>query len=73
MMDLYRRARDEVPYNATRFLRMVGERGGCDTALYLLRADTVSDGFAALWEAGRLDLTVEALILWQRRREACLR
>lgn len=66
MMDLYYRARDEAHYNATRFLRMVGEQGGYQTALYLLHATSTSDGFAALWERGRLDLTVEALILQRR-------
>ena len=32
-------------------------------ALTLLASPTVSDGFAALWQCGRLDLTVEALVL----------
>ncbi len=29
----------------------------------LIHADTVSDGYTALWEKGRLDLTVEAMII----------
>ena len=66
MMELYHRAKDEVHYNATRFLQMVGEQGGCQAARTLLHAGTVSDGFTALWERGRLDLTVEALILPDR-------
>ena len=63
MLDIYRRAKAEADYNATRFLRMVLERGGLETAQYLLRASTVSDGYTALWERNRLDLTVEAMIL----------
>ena len=68
MMNIYRRAKSEVDYNATRFLRMVGEQGGHQAALTLLHSPDVSEGYTALWELGRLDLTVEALILqpeWQ--------
>ena len=63
MLDIHRRAKAEANYNATRFLRMVLERGGLETAQYLLRSSTVSDGYTALWERNRLDLTVEAMIL----------
>lgn len=63
MLEIYRRAKSDAHYTATRFLGMVVERGGLDTARYLLHATTVSDGYTALWERGRLDLTVEALIL----------
>lgn len=63
MLDIYRRAKSEADYNATRFIGMVSDRGGLETARYLLHATTVSDGYTALWERGRLDLTVEAVIL----------
>jgi len=63
MLEIYRRAKSEADYNATRFLGMVSERGGLETARTLLHAATVSDGYAALWERRRLDLTVEAVIL----------
>jgi len=68
MIEVYRRARSEAGYTATRFLGMVSERGGLETARYLLHAPAVSEGYTALWERGRLDLTVEAVILearWQ--------
>jgi hypothetical protein len=68
MLGIYRRAKVEAGYNATRFLGMVVERGGLETARYLLHAPTVSEGYAALWERKRLDLTAEAMILrpeWQ--------
>jgi hypothetical protein len=68
MVDIYRRAKAEAGYNATRFIGMVSERGGLETARYLIHAATVSEGYAALWERGRLDLTVEALILGDRWR-----
>lgn len=63
MLEVYRRAKSEAGYSATRFLGMVSERGGLETARYLLHAATVSEGYAALWERRRLDLTVEAVIL----------
>ena len=68
MLNIYRRAKAEAGYNATRFLSMVVEHGGLETARYLLHAETVSEGYTALWERKRLDLTVEAMILrpeWQ--------
>ena len=63
MVGVYERAKAEAGYNATRFIQMVSEHGGLEAARMLLSSNQVSDGFTALWEAGRLDLTVEALIL----------
>jgi len=68
MFEIYERAKAECHYNASRFLQMVAERGGLSTAQYLLHAPGLSDGFTALWECNRLDLTVEAYVLkpeWQ--------
>ena len=48
MLNLYRRAKAEAGYNATRFLSMVVEHGGLETARYLLHATTVSEGYTAL-------------------------
>ncbi|MBI2909768.1 MAG: hypothetical protein HYX92_19180 [Chloroflexi bacterium] len=63
MLLVYERAKTECRYNATRFLQMVCEQGGLNAAKPLLRAEALSDGFVALWECGRLDLTMEALLL----------
>lgn len=63
MMDIYRRALDECNYNAMRFLQMLHEHRGLITAKILINAPHVSDGYTALWERNRLDLTVEALII----------
>jgi hypothetical protein len=62
MVNVYRRAKEEAGYHATLFLRMVSEHGGLVAAQRLLHSPTVSDGFRALWERGRLDLTMEALV-----------
>jgi hypothetical protein len=63
MVDVYHRVKAETGYNATYFLQMVSERGGVDAARRLLHSTAVSDGFTALWERRRLDLSVEALVL----------
>lgn len=62
MMEIYRRAKVEVQYNDTRFHQLLCKYHGLETAKLLLHANAVSDGYTALWERGRLDLTVEALI-----------
>jgi hypothetical protein len=63
MLDIYRRAKSEAKYNAIRFLQMVTDHGGLRTAHMLINSANVSEGYTALWERGRLDLTVEAMIL----------
>jgi hypothetical protein len=62
MFRIYQRAHSEANYNATRFLKMLHEHRGLETARILLHSANVSEGYAALWERGRLDLTVEAVI-----------
>lgn len=62
MLGIYQRAHSEANYNATRFLHMLHEHRGLETARILLHAPNVSEGYTALWERGHLDLTVEAVI-----------
>lgn len=63
MLLVYDRARTEANYPATYLLNMLAEHGGLATARKLLHSPAVSDGFAALWERGRPDLTVEAQVI----------
>jgi len=63
MIRIYQDAKSLAGYNASRFLSMVSELGGLQTARSLLHASNVSDGYTALWDRGHLELTVEALIL----------
>ena len=63
MKTIYIRAKEEADYTATRFMQMVANKGGLETAQYLLHSSTVSEGYSSLWERNRLDLTVEALVL----------
>jgi Protein of unknown function DUF262 len=63
MKDVYVRAKSEANYTASYFLTMLSTYGGLGTAQKLLASTDVSSGFAALYERGRLDLTVEALVV----------
>lgn len=63
MRDVYVRAKKEANYTAGYFLTMLTEHGGLGTAHRLLASAEVSSGFTALYERGRLDLTVEALVI----------
>jgi len=67
MFTVYRRAKDEARYNATIFLQMLTDKGGLQTAKTLINAPKPSDGYTALWERGRLDLTVEAVVVENAR------
>jgi hypothetical protein len=63
MLGIYQRALSEAHYKATRFLSMLSEHGGLETARILIHSPAVSEGYTALWQRGRLDLTVEAVII----------
>ena len=63
MKAVYDRGRTEAGYNAAYFLSMLSQYGPQETAHRLLASPAISDGFAELWERGRLDLTVEALVI----------
>jgi len=63
MKDVYLRAKTEANYNAGYFVGMLSTYGGLGTAKKLLASTEVSAGFGALYERGRLDLTVEALVI----------
>jgi len=60
MMEIYHRAKSDADYNATRFLQMLTNVGGHETARRLI--PNMSEGFTKLWEKCRLDLTVEAMV-----------
>lgn len=63
MVGIYKTAKAELGYNATRFLQMITEQGGLAAARQLLNASAVSEGFTTLWEHQRLDLSVEAHVV----------
>ena len=63
MTDIYKRADKECDYRPTRFLQMLSSEGGIETAKQLINKPGGTDGFVKLWELGRLDLSVEALVI----------
>jgi len=67
MFEIYERAKSEAGYRAAIFHRMLSDRGGLETAKYLINAKDQSDGYTALWEKRRLDLTVEAMVVEQQK------
>jgi hypothetical protein len=62
MMEIYLRARSEAAYTASIFHGMLSKMGGLATARQLINDTKESQGYTALWERGRLDLTVEAVV-----------
>lgn len=69
MVEIYKTSKNELGYNATRFLQMLSEIGGFNTAKELIKKDDVSEGFIILWENGRLDLSVESYVLKDKYKE----
>jgi hypothetical protein len=68
MYRIYHDAKRECAYAATRYKQMVEHRGGLATAHELLRRTPPPDAMKKLADCGRLDLTVEALVLKQEYR-----
>jgi hypothetical protein len=67
MFEIYKRAKNEANYPANIFLKMLSERGGIETARYLINQPQPSDGYTHLYERDRLDLTVEAVVVEDSR------
>jgi len=65
MRQIYDQAKDECGYTATRFMQMVNAEGGLAAAKKLLTSTGYSEGLTRLWEAKRLDISMEATILQQ--------
>lgn len=63
MNNIYLTAKKELGYNATRFMQLVSQIGGLQTAKQLIAKDAGTYGFGVLWEHKRLDLSIEAHVL----------
>jgi hypothetical protein len=53
----------KLGYNPTAFLEMLRKYGTLGTAKRLINAPQVSEGYSKLYLMGRLDLTLEAVML----------
>lgn len=69
MLNIYHKAADECNYRPSYFLQMVTMQGGLDAAKYLLASDEYASGLTKLWNFGRLDLSMEALIIKREWRQ----
>ncbi|MBV1813473.1 HNH endonuclease [Pseudomonas viridiflava] len=66
MLDIYQHAGTEVGYWANYFLRGVKKHGGLNyarTALEKRKKDSIQKGFQALVDAGRVDISMESLVV----------
>lgn len=63
MKNIYITAKEELGYNATRFLQLISQKGGLQGAKQLIAKDGGTYGFEILWRHNRLDLSVEAHVL----------
>ena len=63
MQNIYKIAKKELGYNATRFLQLISVKGELNAAKILISKDGGTYGFEVLWENKRLDLSIEAHIL----------
>lgn len=63
MVNIYRNALTQTNYKATKFLEMVTMNGGLKAAKTLLHTPYLPDGFAELWQRGRLDLTMKHMLV----------
>jgi len=63
MLDVYKSALKECKYRATAFLGMVIDMNGVQAAKKLLSTSVMQSGLYELFDCGRLDLTVETLVL----------
>jgi len=63
LREIASKAIHECDYRPNYFLQMLDELGGVATAKALLAKPMPSEGFSALFEKNRLDLTVEHVVL----------
>ena len=68
MLDVYR-AVAAITTPPTRFLNMLDQFGAVNTAVRLLLRDELQDTFIELAQLGRLDISVEALVLQPKYRD----
>ena len=66
-LNIYQAAAD-LGYRPARFRQMVHEHGGVAVAKRLLSGPVAQSGLTTLWELGRLDISMEALVVQERWR-----
>jgi len=69
MHRIYFDAKRECHYNAIRYKQMIDRRGGLPAAHHLLETTQPENALMKLCECGRMDLTVEFLVLKEEFRD----
>jgi len=67
MQRVYLDGKREAKYSAPLFGELLKAHGGLETARRFLHSPDYAPGFTKLWERQRLDLTVEAVILYEEK------
>ncbi|MFC7739432.1 DUF3883 domain-containing protein [Roseomonas sp. GCM10028921] len=67
LLAAYQRAKTEARYTSQPFFNMLTTHGGVTTAMRLINLSQPSQGYTTLYERGRLDLTVEAVVVDEAR------
>lgn len=63
MVNAYQACIKDLHYHPTLVLQYLEEHTAVETAHWLVNLPNESSGFTKLWEAGRLDLSAEAMVL----------
>ncbi|OON98768.1 MAG: hypothetical protein ATN35_00725 [Epulopiscium sp. Nele67-Bin004] len=63
MLNLYKKISKEVKYKSSALLTQIQKYGGYEAALKYVSTDSNTIDFGMLWEAQRLDLSIEALLI----------
>ena len=63
MINIYNTAKKEINYKPGHLLNMISNLGAYETAIRIVTKQNVTSGFDRFWESGRLDLSVEALLI----------
>ncbi len=66
LLSTCQQAEAEVGVKLTRLIQNITKRGGVETVQELSRRGHLSDGFDALEKAGRLDLSLEAVVIVEK-------
>lgn len=66
LIEKCRISKEECGYYPSRFIQTIAQRGGVETARFLIAKAGISDGFEKLQSLGRLELSMEATVVEPR-------
>ncbi|MEA4920104.1 MAG: hypothetical protein VB078_04205 [Clostridiaceae bacterium] len=63
LIESYEISKKELGYYPSRFVQMLSQKGGVETARAIIAKGDVSEGFEKLSASSRLDLSMEAAVI----------